>query len=87
MKHIAAEINRETLTGARDYALFMLMVSCGLRTIEVSLANIEDLSPIGDKTVLYVQGKGHGAVDFCLGSLQGGRGHSRLFEETCFLRG
>ena len=59
VKHIAAEINRETLTGARDYALFMLMVSCGLRTIEVSLANIEDLRPIGDKTVLYVQGKGH----------------------------
>lgn len=37
----------------------MLMVSCGLRTIEVSLANVEDLRSVGDKTVLYVQGMGH----------------------------
>ena len=58
VKQIAHEIDRSTVTGARDYAIFMLMVSCGLRTIEVSLANVEDLRPIGDKTVLYVQGKG-----------------------------
>ena len=58
VKQIAHEIDRSTVTGARDYAIFMLMVSCGLRTIEVSLANVEDLRPVGDKTVLYVQGKG-----------------------------
>ena len=58
VKQIAYEIDRSTVTGSRDYAIFMLMVSCGLRTIEVSLANVEDLRPVGDKTVLYVQGKG-----------------------------
>ncbi len=59
VKQIASEIDRKSLIGTRDYAIFTLMVSYGLRTIEVSLANVEDLRPVGDKTVLYVQGKGH----------------------------
>ena len=59
VKAIATNIERDSLTGARDYAIFALMVSCGLRTIEVVRANIEDLRPLGDQTVLYVQGKGH----------------------------
>lgn len=59
VKQIESEIDRQTVVGSRDRAIFMLMCSCGLRTIEVSLANVEDLRPIGDKVVLYVQGKGH----------------------------
>lgn len=43
----------------RDYAVLALMITCGLRTIEVSRANIEDLRTLGDSTVLYIQGKGH----------------------------
>lgn len=35
------------------------MVTCGLRTIEVSRANIEDMRASGDSMVLYLQGKGH----------------------------
>jgi integrase/recombinase XerC len=34
------------------------MVTGGLRTIEVSRANIGDLRTLGDNSVLYVQGKG-----------------------------
>ena len=42
----------------RDYAIISLMVTTGLRTIEVSRANIEDLRVMGESTVLFVQGKG-----------------------------
>lgn len=48
----------EASTAKRDYAIFVLMVTCGLRTIEVVRADLEDLRTLGSKTVLYVQGKG-----------------------------
>jgi len=51
-------IDRSTRQGKRDYAILFLMVTGGLRTIEVSRANIEDLRSVGDSTVLYIQGKG-----------------------------
>ena len=43
----------------RDYAILALMFTGGLRTIEVSRANVEDLRTAGDSEVLYLQGKGH----------------------------
>lgn len=46
------------LQGLRDYAILFLMADCGLRTIEVARANIEDLRALGDDCVLYIQGKG-----------------------------
>lgn len=58
VKNLLAHIDRSTLTGKRDYAILSLMVTGGLRTIEVSRARIEDLRPLGDMTVLYVLGKG-----------------------------
>lgn len=49
----------ETATGnKRDYAILTLMLTTGLRTIEVVRANIEDLSVIGNQAVLFIQGKG-----------------------------
>ncbi len=45
-------------SGARDYAIITLMVTCGLRDIEVHQANICDLRPRGGNVVLYIQGKG-----------------------------
>jgi integrase/recombinase XerD len=45
-------------SGARDYALVLLVVSCGLRTIEVSRANVEDIRTVSDFRALFVQGKG-----------------------------
>lgn len=44
--------------GARDYALLSLMLTTGLRTIEVERANLEDLRVVGDTTALFLQGKG-----------------------------
>ncbi len=56
--HVLASIDRTTLRGKRDYAIFALMVTSGLRTIEVSRANLEDLRVLSDFTVLFIQGKG-----------------------------
>lgn len=58
VKSILRGFDRSTVQGRRDYAIFCLMVSCGLRDIEVHRANIEDLRTMGDNTVLYLQGKG-----------------------------
>ena len=51
-------INRKTFKGLRDYAILSLMVTTGLRTIEVIRANVEDLRNIAEFTALFVQGKG-----------------------------
>ena len=51
-------INTETLKGVRDYAIVGLMLTTGVRTIEVARADIADLRTVGDATVLFVQGKG-----------------------------
>lgn len=59
VKAVMTGIDRTTEAGLRDYAVLALMFTAGLRTIEVSRANIEDLRTAGDQTVLYVQGKGH----------------------------
>lgn len=57
-KAVLGEIDRDSLQGKRDYAIVALMITGGLRDIEVSRANIEDLRTRGDNTVLYLQGKG-----------------------------
>lgn len=58
VKALLNSVNRESLQGTRDYALLCLMVTCGLRDIEVSRANINDIRTLGAGTVLYIQGKG-----------------------------
>lgn len=52
-------IDRSTIQGKRAYAIYTLMITGGLRTIEVSRANVEDLRAAGDTPALYLQGKGH----------------------------
>lgn len=42
----------------RDKAIFTLMVTTGLRTIEISRANISDIKTLGNSTVIYIQSKG-----------------------------
>ena len=59
VKSLLSGIDRTTLSGKRDYAILSLMITTGLRTIEVTRANVEDLRPAGDYMVLYIQGKGH----------------------------
>lgn len=58
VKEVLESVERESLKGIRDYAMLTLMVTGGLRTIEIVRADIADLRTIGESTVLYVQGKG-----------------------------
>jgi integrase/recombinase XerC len=60
IKNVLGSIERDDVRGLRDYAVFALAVTAGLRTVEVIRANIEDLRTLGDSRVLYVQGKGRG---------------------------
>lgn len=63
VKRILKDIPHDSLQGLRDYALFALMVTGGLRTIEVNRANIGDLRAAGDSAALYIQGKGRDGKD------------------------
>jgi len=60
---IAATIDRSDETGKRLYAIYMLCITAGLRTVEVSRANIEDVKVKGGKSYLWVWGKGHDEPD------------------------
>lgn len=55
---VLESIDTDTLKGLRDYAIVGLMLTTGVRTIEVTRADIADLRTVGDTAVLYVQGKG-----------------------------
>ncbi|EJO05082.1 integrase [Oenococcus oeni IOEB_0205] len=55
---VLADIPENSERGLRDYAIISLMLTGGLRTIEVSRANIEDMHTEGEATVLFLQGKG-----------------------------
>lgn len=57
-KEVLASIETDTEEGLRNYAILSLMVTGGLRTIEVSRADVGDLRTVGENTVLFVQGKG-----------------------------
>ena len=58
-QQILNTIDKTTPTGLRDYALFLLTVSGGLRTIEIERALYGDIGTEGNSTVLHIQGKGH----------------------------
>ena len=58
VKKVMETAKEESLQGLRDYAILALLFTGGLRTIEISGANIADIRTAGDNTVLYVQGKG-----------------------------
>lgn len=58
IKAILASVERDSLKGLRDYAILALMTTGGLRTVEVSRADIADLRAVGDTTALFIQGKG-----------------------------
>lgn len=58
IKEILSAIDTRTAKGKRDYSLLMIMATGGLRDIEVSRANIEDIQTSGGNLVMYLQGKG-----------------------------
>ena len=59
VKGLLSTSKGDSLSEKRDYAVLALMVTSGLRTIEVARANIEDMRTVADFTALYIQGKGH----------------------------
>ncbi len=55
--------SKKGITYLRDYAIISLIVTTGLRTVEVSRADVEDIVSLNGVTYLYVQGKGHDDKD------------------------
>lgn len=62
-KDAAGRLQRSTEQGKRLYAMYLLAVNAGLRTIEISRANIKDLETKGGQTWLYIWGKGRTEAD------------------------
>lgn len=62
-KDRAGRIQRSTEQGKRLRALYLMAVCCGLRTVELSRANIRDLETRSGQAWLYVWGKGHSEPD------------------------
>jgi len=62
-KDTAGRMQRTTEQGKRLYAMYLLTVTAGLRTIELARANIKDLESKGGCTYLYIWGKGHTEPD------------------------
>lgn len=63
VKEALRSIDRDSLKGKRDYALFNLMVRTGLRVIEIARAQVKDLSQKSGEPVLWIQGKGRTEKD------------------------
>lgn len=62
-KDKSGRVQRSTEQGKRLYAMYLLAVNAGLRTVEISRANIKDLETKGGKAWLYIWGKGHSEPD------------------------
>jgi site-specific recombinase XerD len=58
-KHLASK----SLSGKRNYAMVALLLTTGLRTIEVERTNVEDIDQIDNGYVLYIMGKGRDDKD------------------------
>lgn len=62
-KDTAGRINRATEQGARLYAMYTLAVNAGLRTVEISRANVKDIETKDGQAYIYIWGKGHTEPD------------------------
>jgi len=63
LREALSTMKRKSLEGLRDYALFNLMARTGLRDIEVSRAQVEDIRQESGQAVLWIQGKGRDSKD------------------------
>ena len=63
LAQIADTFDRSDETGKRLYAMYLLCVICGLRTIEIHRADVGDLKTVGGTAYLYLHGKGHDDKD------------------------
>ncbi len=57
-RQVLATPNRSTLEGKRNYAILLLALCCGLRTIEIVRASKEDMTYKSGYRALMIQGKG-----------------------------
>jgi integrase/recombinase XerC len=55
---ILSNIDTSTVKGIRDYAIVALMITTGVRTIEIERADVGNIRTVADNTVLFIQGKG-----------------------------
>ena len=62
-KDTAGRIERATEQGKRLFALYQLAVNAGLRTIELSRADVKDIESRDGEAFIYVYGKGHSEAD------------------------
>lgn len=62
-KDTAGRIERATEQGKRLYAVYLLAVNAGLRTVEISRAQIKDIEVKGGNACLMIWGKGHSEAD------------------------
>ena len=62
-KDTAGRIQRSTAQGKRLKALYLMAVCCGLRTVELSRANIRDVETVDGQAFIYIWGKGHSEPD------------------------
>ena len=60
---VLESIDRSTTAGKRDYAMFWLAITAGVRIIEIQRANVGNLETIAGERVLFIQGKGHDEAD------------------------
>lgn len=60
---ILETFDASTEKGSRDAAVVTLMITAGLRTCEVSRANIGDIVNKSGQEVIYIHGKGHRGKD------------------------
>lgn len=63
LKDRAGRMQRNTEQGARLYAMYLLAVNAGLRTVELSRANVRDFEERNGQAYLYIFGKGHTEAD------------------------
>lgn len=63
VKEALASFDVSTSEGLRDYTIFNLLVRTGLRTVEVTRANVGDLRQQSGEAVLWIQGKGRDSKD------------------------
>lgn len=62
-KDTAGRISRATEQGRRLQAIYTLAVNAGLRTVEISRANIRDIGTKDGQAFIYIWGKGHTEAD------------------------
>ncbi|MCR4745530.1 MAG: tyrosine-type recombinase/integrase [Lachnospiraceae bacterium] len=62
-KDVAGRMQRTDEQGKRLFAMYQLAVNAGLRTVEMSRANVKDVEIKNGRAYIYIWGKGHTEAD------------------------